>query len=115
MIFDNKGHQKKLKKKSDTTRIKIKNSSFTRKQGWMSFNGSYISSIKYSLPATSLSRQEIDEIQKYTINKFLSKLGYDHSTHRAIVFGPKEFGGLGIRHLFSEMMEMKISTVMSHI
>jgi hypothetical protein len=56
-----------------------------------------------------------DKIQKFIINKFLSTKGYDHIMHRSIVFGPKEFGGLGIRHLFSEMMEMKINAVMSHI
>jgi hypothetical protein len=48
--------------------------------------------------------KEIDEIQKFTIDKFLSIIGYDHSIHRLIVFGPKEFGGLGMRHLLTEMM-----------
>jgi hypothetical protein len=52
---------------------------------------------------------------KFTIDKFLSKIGYDHSTHRSIAFGPKELGGMGIRHLFTKMMEMKMQAVMSHI
>jgi hypothetical protein len=115
MIHNNAGQKTKLKKQSFDTGIKVKNSTFTRKQGWMALNGSYIPSIRYSLSATSLTKDEIDEIQKFTIDKFLSKIGYDHSTHRSIVFGPKELGGLGLCHLFTEMMEMKIQTVMSHI
>jgi DNA mismatch repair ATPase MutS len=111
----NKGQQITLKQKSDNIGIKVKNCGFNRRQGWMALNGCYMSSLKYSLPAMSFTRKEIDEIQKFTIDKFLSVIGYDHSTHRSIVFGPKEFGGLGIRHLFTEMMEMKINAVMSHI
>jgi hypothetical protein len=71
--------------------------------------------MKFSLPAASLSRAEIEEIQKFTVNKFLSATGYDHSMHRSVVFGPTNFGGVGMRHLFTEMMEMKLNTVLSHI
>jgi hypothetical protein len=57
----------------------------------------------------------MDVLQRiiYAFNQIQS--GYDHSMHRSIVFGPKELGGLGIRDLFTEMMEMKINTIMAHI
>jgi hypothetical protein len=81
MVYSNVGQKEKLKKRSYKMGIKVKNS----KQGWMSLIGSFIPSIKYSLPAMRLTRDDINEIQKFTIDKFLSKLGYDHSMHRAIV------------------------------
>jgi hypothetical protein len=81
MIHSNRAQKKSLKDKSDKVGIKVKNCNLTRKQGWMALNGSYIPSIKYSLSATSLTEEDINEIQKFTIDKFLSKIGYDHSTH----------------------------------
>jgi hypothetical protein len=81
MIHDCSKHKHKLKNKCDRIGINIKNSKFNRKQGWMSLNGSFIPSIKYSLPAMSFPRDEIDKIHKFTFNKFLSNLGYDHSMH----------------------------------
>jgi hypothetical protein len=113
VINDNKYHGTNLKKKSETIGNNAKNSDFSRKQGWMALNGSYIPAIKFSLPAMSFTKEEIDKIRKYTIDKFLSKIGYAHSMHRSIVFGPINMDGLGLKHLFTEMMEMKI--VMSHI
>jgi hypothetical protein len=110
-----KEHKISLKKKSDDIGIKVKNGELNRKQSGMVMNGSFIPSIKYSLPAMSFTRKEIDDIQKFTIDKFHLIIGYDHSTHRSLVFGPKEYGGLGIRHSFTKMMEMKINAVLSHI
>jgi hypothetical protein len=115
MICDDKAYRSKLKKKSDDIGVRVKNGKPSRKQAWMALNGMYFPSLKYSLPATSLSRQDIDYIQSYTINKFLSAVGYDHSMHRSIVFGPQEFGGIVINHLFTEMMSMKLNAIMSHI
>jgi hypothetical protein len=42
-------------------------------------------------------------------------VGYNHSMHRSIVFGPQKCGGIGIKHLFTEMMSMKLNAIMSHI
>jgi hypothetical protein len=42
-------------------------------------------------------------------------MGIDHSTHRALIYGPSEYGGFGVRHLYTEMMGMKLETIISHI
>jgi hypothetical protein len=42
-------------------------------------------------------------------------MGYDRSTPRALIYGPSEFGGFGIRHLYTEMLGMKLDTVVSHL
>jgi hypothetical protein len=115
MICDDTANKIKLKKKSDNIGVRIKNGKLNWKQDWMALNGIYFPLMKYSLPATSLSRQDIDFMQSYTIDKFLSAIGYDHSMHRSIVFGPPEFGGIGIKHLYTEMMGMKLNTLMSHL
>jgi hypothetical protein len=81
----------------------------------MAFNMMYIVSTKYGLPATSLTLDNIESIQKYAINKFVSAMGYDQSTPRDLLFGPEEVGGFNIKHLFTEMMGMKLDTIIIHV
>lgn len=59
--------------------------------------------------------EDIDYIQRFAVDKFVSAIGYDHTISRAILFGPEEFGGIGLKHLFTEMMGMKLDSVISHI
>jgi hypothetical protein len=49
------------------------------------------------------------------VDKFISGMGYDRSTPRALIYGPTEFGGFGIHHLYTEMLGMKLDTVVSHL
>jgi hypothetical protein len=81
----------------------------------LAYNLVYISSLKYGIPLTSLSYKQITEIHRYAVDKFNSAMGIDHSTHRALVYGPTEYGGFGVRHLYTEMMGMKLETLISHI
>jgi hypothetical protein len=115
MVGDDKDHMDKLKQLSDLFASQIKNCNLTRKQIMMAFNMMYIPSMKYSLPATSLTLENMEQIQNYAINKFLPAIGYDRSTPRDSIFGPDEVGGFNIRHLFAEMMGMKLDSIISHI
>jgi hypothetical protein len=58
---------------------------------------------------------QLTSIQRFAIDKFLSGMGIDRSTPRSILFGPEEFGGYGIRHLYTEMQGMKINLIISHL
>jgi hypothetical protein len=86
----------------------IKNYGLTHKQATLAYNLVYISSLKYGLPSTSLTYKKITEIHRYAVDKFISAMGIDHSTHRALIYGPSEYGGFGVRHLYTEMMGMKL-------
>jgi hypothetical protein len=74
----------------------IKNFRLTNKQGTRAYNLVYIASLKYGLPSTSLSYEQIDKIHRYTVDKFISAMRNDHSTHHALIYGPSEYGGFGI-------------------
>jgi hypothetical protein len=93
----------------------IKHARLNRKQARQKYNAIYILSMKYCLPATAFTCKTIESIQGYTIDKFLSAIGYDRSTHRALVFGPLVYGGFGIRHLYTEMEGTKLESIISHI
>jgi hypothetical protein len=42
-------------------------------------------------------------------------MGLEHGSPRALIHGPLEMGGCEIPHLFTEMMGMKIKSIISHI
>jgi hypothetical protein len=82
---------------------RIRHSTLDRRQSSLAYYAMYTPSMLYGLPATSLSYKRIEAIQRYTVDQFLPKMGYVHSTHRALIFGPKSYGGFGVRHLVTEM------------
>lgn len=115
-INGNEREQKKrFKSKSDKYGYMLKNATLSRKQANMAYRSVYIPSLKYSLPACSLSLNYIGYIQNFTLDKFLPFMGYKHGTHRALIHGPSELGGANIPHLYTEMMGMKLETFISHI
>jgi hypothetical protein len=42
-------------------------------------------------------------------------MGFEHGSPRALIHGPSKMGGCEIPHLFTEMMGMKIESIISHI
>jgi hypothetical protein len=69
----------------------------------------------YSLPALSLSLEACKNIQRYAITQFLPAMGYERNMPGAVVFRPSSYGGIGIRHLYTEMACKKIESMISHI
>jgi hypothetical protein len=93
----------------------LHNANLTRKQANMAYKMIYIPSMKYGLPACSLPLNTIESIQNSTLDKFLPFMGYDHGSPRAMIHGPLEMGGAEIPHLYTEMMGMKLETIICHI
>jgi hypothetical protein len=106
---------KYLKTNSDILGNRIARAQLTHYQVYLAYNIVYLPSLKYGLPSTSLSFQQIDDIHWFEVDKVLSGMGYDRSTPSALIYGPAEFGGFGIRHLYTEMLGMKFNTVISHL
>jgi hypothetical protein len=75
----------------------------------------YFPSLTYGLPSTSLTFNQLTSIQRYAIEKFISGMGIYQSTPRSLIYGPEEFGGFGIHHLYTEMQGLKINSIISHL
>jgi hypothetical protein len=45
---------------------------------------------------------------------FLPKMGYNRNTARAVVVGPAEQGGIGIKHLYAEQAIKQIKALIQH-
>lgn len=75
----------------------------------------YTPAMTYSLPSVSIPEAALNKIQNKTIESFLPAMGFNKSFPSAVVLGPKEYGGLGVPHLYPEMNLMKIEYLLMHL
>jgi hypothetical protein len=79
------------------------------------YNSMYLPSIGYSLSAGTLTIAQAARIQSPITQAFVTLMGFNWSTPTAIVYGPPKYGGIGLRHLFSEQGSRKTQTILQNI
>jgi hypothetical protein len=70
-----------------------------RGESAVAYNSLYMLSLGYGVPATTLTKEECEDIQRPVVNAILPKMGIARSAPRKVVFGTKQYGGLGLTHL----------------
>jgi hypothetical protein len=71
-----------------------------RKEAVVAYRSYYRPKFEYPLPVTTMSKMQLESIERPSINALLSKMGYNRNFPRAIVFGPVQYGGLGLKSLY---------------
>jgi hypothetical protein len=69
---------------------------------------------KISNPSNNYN-QECYNIQKPFVNAILPKMGISRKTHRSVVFGTDQFGGLGLEHLAAYQGHNRLQYLMGHL
>ena len=59
----------------------------------------YTPSMTYSLPAVQLDEATLDNIQYKALQSFIPAMGFNKGFPRAVILGPRDFGGEGVPHL----------------
>jgi hypothetical protein len=77
----------------------IRNSTMWRGESAVTCNSFYMPSLGYGVPAITLTKEECEDIQRQVVNAILPKIGNARSAPRKVVFGTKQYGGLGLTHL----------------
>ena len=112
------GSQKEQKRqtseKSETISRAVGAANFTRKQTKTAWNTMYIPAITYPSAATYLEESELVKIENKAMMVFLPKMGYNRTTARAVVYGPEEHGGIGIKNLYAEQSIAQITAMLQH-
>ena len=79
------------------------------------YHSCYLPSLTYSLPATSFVEEDLHDIQNEGTGTFLSRLGYNRHFPSEVVYAPRWFGGIGLRHLYCEQGVGKTQRLLAHI
>jgi hypothetical protein len=75
----------------------------------------WLPSCTYCLPCSHMSKTQLHNVQKKMILTSLSKMGYSCKTSRAVVFGPRRYLGIGLRHLYYEQGIGQTLQLLKHI
>jgi Reverse transcriptase (RNA-dependent DNA polymerase) len=106
---------KHLQDKSNKFIKKAIGSQINRRMAKRAFSMCYIPSMLYSLVATCLKDKQINDIQQNATTTFIRLMGFEKCFPRAVVYGPKIFGGLGLPKLSVETNCNKLETIMCHL
>jgi hypothetical protein len=69
----------------------------------------------YGVPATTLTKEEYEDIQRPVVNDILPKMGILRSAPRKVVFGTKQYGGLGLTHLAALQGNGRLQYFLGHL
>jgi len=105
----------KLQENSARIAGAIATSSITRAQATTAWNSIYIPSVAYPLLATYFQEEDLTSLENRALMAFLPKMGFNRHTARAVVYGPEERGGLGIKNLYVEQSVEQIKALTQHI
>ena len=104
-----------LTAKSSKWTAAMQMANLTRDEATLSFTRIYIPSLRYGLgtcffPASSLLR-----IQRPAVQAILPKMGYNRHLPRAVVYGPRTLGALGLPNLIYEQGVQQILFIGRHL
>ena len=74
----------------------------SRKEAVVAYRSYYRPKFEYPLPVTTMSKTQLDSIERPSITALLSTMGYNRNFPRAVVFGPVQYGGIGLKSLYSQ-------------
>jgi hypothetical protein len=97
----------KIREKSNTIAQAIGTLSVTRTEAQLAWTSIYI-------PATHFQEKDLTTIKNKALTSFLPKMGYNKNTARAVVYGPQECGGIGIKNLYVKQSVEQIKAYMQH-
>lgn len=80
---------------------------FTPRDAWIVYHCRYKTIIRYALPITTFNTDQLHEIQKKFIYLLLPKIGLNRHMPRAVIYGPKKYGG-------REIMDIRLEQPILH-
>ena len=75
----------------------------------------YIPIITFGIGSTLVDLDQLDNIQKPLMNAILPKMGYSSKTCHHVVFGPRNYLGIGARNLVTEKGIQQTLMFVKHI
>jgi hypothetical protein len=106
-----KDEYSRLMKKSQSFAQRISQNNISRREAHVLYRTTYIPSMRYSMSIGTFNLEQTKKIQGITTQHFMANMGYNRCMPKAITYGPKELGGLGLQHLYSIQGSEKICTM----
>ena len=103
-----------LKDKSDDITKFLWKQPLTRKEAWRFYYACYLPSVTYPLASSSMTEQQLTEVQKKAMSIIVARCGFNRNTKKEILYGPKSLGGTEFRHVCVEQGIGQVSEFIRH-
>ncbi len=108
------GQVNALQEKIDDLGTKLRDGWVPRRLAWQGFNSMIWSSLRYTLPATNMSKTEADRLTIELYKLILPTLGASKNFPKAYRHGPTDYQGLGAPDFWVEQGISKVSKLLVH-
>ena len=106
---------KYLKKKSETWAAYIKTGHISRLDAWQALDTTIVKTLRYPMPALCLTEKECNQIMSPVLQACLPKSSLARTYPHAVLYGPKEEGGLDHENLYLYQGTSKILLLTEHL
>jgi hypothetical protein len=110
-----KAEETRLRQKGLVLARQIQAQALTRADAHVLYRSMYLPMMTYGLEVCPRSRKALEAAQSAPISELLSRMGYNSHMPRAVVFGPAKYGGLGLRHLYTEQGTAQTLCFIRHV
>jgi hypothetical protein len=110
-----KTHATHMRFKFDGLARKLQKSSMTPSLSRVYYNTFYLPSVRYSLPATSMTSVDLHKIQSLMTSTILNKLGYNKHYPHSVAFAPRHQFGVGLMDLRIEQGLAQLQSLLDYI
>ena len=105
---------RQLRLKSDASTAFMWKCEMTPLEASTYYYACYLPSVGYPLSCSSMTRPQLDRIQRTAMQIIVAKCGYNRNTKREILYGPLEYGGANFRHLYLHQGVGQVTAFMRH-
>jgi hypothetical protein len=91
----------RLQKKSNQMAMSMNSKSLTHTDAILAYEAFYLPAMRYSLAITLINQLDFEKIQGQATSAFLTSMGFNRNMPRQVVYAPKIYQGLGLRHLYN--------------
>ena len=112
---NNKEAVNELRLKSETWRDNIQAGHIERHEAWQAISTTIMKTLQYPLPALTLTEDECKHIMAPVLESGLPKSAICRNYPRAVLYGPKEEGGMGLWNLYDFQGLQRISYLQEHL
>jgi hypothetical protein len=108
-------HKRVMKENGMAYAMAIRNSTLQYGECSMDYGASYMPSLAYGTPATTLSYKECEDVQRAVVATILPKMGIVRNAAIKVVFGSAKYCGLGLNHLATIQNYSRLKYLIGHI
>ena len=109
-----KEQYRQLLRKSDDSTSFLWNCPLSRLEAWTYYYACYLPSVGYPLSCSSLTRQQLETVQRKAMSIIIARCGFNRNTKKEILYGPLELGGANFRPLYVQQGVGQVMLFIKH-